>query len=373
MLDVFTAIQLRIQNVWQKKFYPTYFFIFYAAKKLNFFRNFTAFFAILIFSLQAQNASFSSNFEIIKNSQNGEIIFVYGTSTAGKSSICNALKKIRPDWVFENADDIFEDTLRFILKVENPKYFEIINKAIDEKNIFTSSTFLRGVYLFKKSSTPEQQQEAVRLIKKLQQNHPLLKIDTAWEQAELTLFRRGFEFSKQGKTVVLDSVCPELLLKYKEQHQLSNPIRLVCVVCPFSKLAERLLNRNISAEQTGDLKEARYGFFPLANWKKLYKPQTSPSEVVVDRIDSNTVLQAANTVKEFIEKRKNPQNTDLKRDDDACVENPSQFLEELGFSPTKSTISFVPRFPFDQLIITSKQTPVEAANAIASGKIKRIF
>lgn len=85
---------------------------------------------------------------------------------------------------------------------------------------------------------------------------PLLKIDTAWEQAELTLFRRGFEFSKQGKTVVLDSVCPELLLKYKAQQQLSNPIRLVCVVCPFLELANRLLNRNVNAEQTGDLKIA---------------------------------------------------------------------------------------------------------------------
>ena len=330
-----------------------------------------AVFTIFIFGLQAQELPLLNEKSTKHTAKVGEIIFVYGTSTAGKSSICNALKKIKPDWVFENADDIFEDTLRFVLKVENPKYFEIINKAIDEQNIFTSSTFLRGVYSFKKSSTPEQQQEAIRLIRKLQQTHPLLKIDTAWEQAELTLFRRGCELSKQGKTVVLDSVCPELLLKFKAEQHFSNPIRLVCVVCPFLKLADRLLNRNLNAEQTGDLKEARYGFFPLTNWKKLYKSQTSSSETVVDRLDSNAVLQALNSVKAFIAKRKSPQNTDLKREDDTCVENPDQFLEELGFSPTKSTVSFVPRFSFDQLIITSRQTPEEAANTIASGKIKR--
>jgi hypothetical protein len=370
---MFAASQSKIQKPHkQEMFYKSCLLVFCMIKKLQFFRNFAAVFAIFIFSLQAQNASLSSGFKTTKSLQMGEIIFIYGTSTAGKSSICNALKKIRPDWVFENADDIFEDTLKFILKVENPKYFEVINKAIDEKNIFTSSTFLRGVYLFKKSSTPEQQQEAVRLIKKLQQTHPLLKIDIAWEQAELTLFRRGFEFSKRGKTVVLDSVCPELLLRYKAQQQLLNPIRFICVVCPFSKLAERLLNRNISAEQTGELKEARYGFFPLTNWKKLYKPQTSPSEVVVDKIDSHAVLQALNAVKEFVEKRKGPQNTDLKREDDACVENPSQFLKELGFSSTRPTISFVPRFSFDQLIITSELTPEEAANKIASAKIKHL-
>ncbi|MCX7342994.1 MAG: AAA family ATPase, partial [Proteobacteria bacterium] len=297
--------------------------------------------------------------------KSGEIIFVYGTSNAGKSSICKSLKEVKPDWVFENADDIFEDTLRYVLQEEHPEYFEIIKKAINEKNIFTSSTFLRGVYSFKASSTKQEQMEAIQVIKKIQQEHPLLKISKAWENAELELFRRGFEQAAKGKTVVLDSVCPELLLKYKKENNLAIPVRLVCVVCPFLKLAKRLIQRNLDAENKDDLKEARYGFFPLANWTKLYTAQTSANEVVVDCVDKQAVVEAIKTVKEFVSKRKDP-NLSLKREDDASVEDIDGFIRTMGFSETTSKVSFVPRFSFDQLIITDRQTPLSSAKEIAS-------
>lgn len=336
---------------------------------------FTAFFVVSVFTTFTKNLCLTAEQVTYENStsiqqplaveESGEIIFVYGTSNAGKSSICSALKQVKPDWVFENADDIFEDTLRYVLQEEHPEYYEIIKKAINEGNIFTSSTFLRGVYSFKTNSTRQEQMEAVQVIKKIQQEHPLLKISKAWENAELELFRRGFAQAAKGKTVVLDSVCPELLLKYKKENNLSSPVRLVCVVCPFLKLAKRLIQRNLDAENKGDLKEARYGFFPLANWTKLYTTQTSANEVVVDCVDKQAVVEAIKTVKEFVNKRKDP-NLSLKREDDASVEDTDGFIRTMGFSATTDKVNFVPRFSFDQLIITDRQTPLGAAKAIAS-------
>lgn len=303
----------------------------------------------------------------INRDKAGEIIFVYGTSNAGKSSICNTLKDIRPDWGFENADDIFEDTLRHVLQKEHPEYLKAIKKAIKEENIFTSSTFLRGVYSFKADSTEQERQEAIRVIKKLQQEHPLLKISVAWENAERELFKRGFAQAAQGKTVVLDSVCPELLFKYQKENNLSIPIRLVCVVCPFLKLAKRLVKRNLDAEKGGDLKEARYGFFPLANWTKLYKPQESANETVVDCVDEQSVREAVQSLKTFVSQRKDP-NLSLKREDDTSVEDIDNFTKTMGFTQTKAKISYVPRYQFDQLLITDQQTPQSAANQIATWK-----
>ena len=61
----------------------------------------------------------------------GKVIFLHGTTCAGKTSICRELKKTY-DWKVVEADELFCSRLVLSCKTEFPKEFSVIEDAVEE-------------------------------------------------------------------------------------------------------------------------------------------------------------------------------------------------------------------------------------------------
>ena len=104
----------------------------------------------------------------------------------------------------------------------------------------------------------------------------------------LSLYRQAKEQSVAGKNVIIDTV--EFDRGYEEYCDIldcPNVIKAI-VYCPLQDILKRVEKRNNS----GDPSNRRPALLSFQQFLEMYKPQTSPDELVVDRTRT-TVLKAA--------------------------------------------------------------------------------
>lgn len=343
-------------------------------------------------SFQAQVADYQN----FRRSWSGSVIVLVGGSSAGKSTIVNALKNFDKGMLEEGSDltganFIYEfmekNHERFGVTHEDWKHLHsVLVPRKDNWHIHEAVSREVGAkteaYDFKQSISIEDQERAMKTAQAL--NGPVCEFaERTMKIIDNIVMDKVLDHAKKGKNVVFDI----LDIDKVTDHSISDHthVKSVFVFCPFGKLAERLAERNRKAFAGEiDLSEVRAGVFPMLQYAELVRARQL-SDVDEDVIDSVTregvekdfdvtfnagieaMKRTPEGLKDLARMRREPGGLTAKRDREKQM-----ILSAFGFtkkdSPQKS-IELVPRKKYDLRIDTSNSslgiTPTERGNAAA--------
>jgi chloramphenicol 3-O phosphotransferase len=256
-----------------------------------------------------------------KNPKTGTVVILNGTSSAGKTSIINELKKV------------YGST------------YEVVD--IDT---FTSS------YI---SSHPiSEQLESEKLDEKVKK-----QLAEAYQRTFIDSFYSSIkDKALKGHNILVDTV--PVLDSTIEYEQISNILKgiktiKILLYCPLDITIARVKQRNL----TGLPEEHREVTQPIGQYQLLYKPQETKSEQIIDKISSKETKQllrsAINSfMKALPDELKNKVDEVTKGLDRSYQEFVQQFkLDEL------EEVAVVSKKPYD-LILNCKNTPTQLAKEI---------
>lgn len=253
----------------------------------------------------------------------GTVVILNGTSSAGKTSIINELKKI-----YGTAYAVIDiDTFTGSYTASHPISEQLESEDLDEKA--------------KKSWLKDYQRTFV--------------------DSFYTLIR---DEALKGYNVLVDTV-PVLENAREEYEQVSRILKdvktiRVLLYCPLDITLARVEQRNL----TGIPEERREVTPPIRQYRSLYKPQESESEQVLDTISSKDMKQLLrsainSSMKALPEELKDKVAEVAKVLEDGYKEFVQQFkLDEL------EEVAVVSKQPHD-LILNCRHTPIELAQKIA--------
>ncbi len=245
-------------------------------------------------SLRAFNIFIASS-ALFRQYGSGQIIFLYGTSSAGKTSVCREFKAIRPEMVIDGIDAAMDrHYLKIISNVDTFKkhFFErylILRKSLEEKDI---PAFLagRGVE-YKQSCSEEERRNAKDAASYVSIIEDLFFSAFHRDVAQHNLFERAFSLSARGKNVVIDTVDSSDFLSYKVSKFFHCPLLVTLVHCSFVKLSEHKNERRRLEMQTEQKSEKHYGRLSFLQFTDLFKPRTNNDEPSMHSVDKATVTR----------------------------------------------------------------------------------
>ena len=236
----------------------------------------------------------------------GDVIVLAGTSTAGKSSIVSALKKLDPDIVEEDLD----------LRTSNTQEIPGPNAQRDMLN------------------------------------------------------RWIIKHSLQGKKVVVHVDQAYKFLNHILERKVDLPVKTVLAFCPFHELSRRLVERNRKAEEPGgNPQNLRDPLMPIDNFGNLYTQAKEPGKgLEIIKRDRAVEIYNDHFDKMIAYARKLgrdlPEDEVIARDK---VDSLNEFLSNLGFKEGVESVNVEPRnkehynFIFD----TYKYGDTEGSETIA--------
>lgn len=293
----------------------------------------------------------------------GEIILLYGTSSAGKTSICNHLRRDYPTWSFESLDKSIDMHLVMLLQRLFPKEFRRIARTFANDDII--SVIFEGKGHFRKSATSTMQKKASDACLYIKDQGELIDGSFCLQKVKDEMYEKAFLRSQLGQPVVIDTTGFQEFITYKEQCLFNCPIRYVLVHCPFSKISERTAKRNTEAELRGDTSNARYGTHPFFQFAKLFKVSTKGTEVVIESVHREIVLKSFNF--NFDEDaRKFPPVSAFENEVKRALDR-KNLLERLGFLDDRvSLVHLTSRFPYNLILNTHVNSSDACARMIGN-------
>lgn len=289
----------------------------------------------------------------------GEIILLYGTSSAGKSTICQEISKFCPQWRINSLDQASKLYIAKVIHDLFPYEKDVILKTFTQSDIY--SIIFYGESDFRDGASIVDQKKAVKARLKIKQNKQLVFKNCNIDVIEKEMFENAVQDAKAGQSTVIDTVDFLQFFSYLKYHSFNCPVRYGLVYCPFSKLRERISRRN----QNLKLVERRYGVHPFFQFSEFYE-NTRDNNNFVERIYRKDVIEAyRQTFIEYIT------NLPQKKTFDTYVtslNDEKKLLKKLGFD-CESTfyVNIKPRFYHDYFLNTYEKTPQECANLIIQG------
>lgn len=232
---------------------------------------------------------------LLRQYGSGKIIFLYGTSNAGKTSICREVTAINPKIVIDGIDAAMDrHYLKIISRVDSFKKhffdrYSIISKCVSDEDI--PSFFIGQKVKFKPLSTLEERQNAKTAASYVGIIEELFFSAFHRDAAQDNLFERALYFSANGKDVVIDTVECNDFFGYKASKSFHCPLLITLVHCSFAKLAEHKEVRNKLALATGQEQDTRFGTYPFLQFTDFLKPRESMREPHMHSVDRTTVTQ----------------------------------------------------------------------------------
>jgi hypothetical protein len=336
-----------------------------------------------------------ADYQHFHRSWNGNVVVLAGGSSAGKSSIINALKTLDSGMVEEGSDltganSIYEfmeaslarvgvtsedwQHLHEVLKPRpnNWHIHEAVNKKLGAG---------RSTYGFKSGTSVEDQDRAIATAAKLHEPVDEFAQRTS-QMTDDIILKKVLEHAKSGRNVAFDMHEMDKIA----DHPLSQHahIKSVFVYCPFRELTDRLAERNRKA-LAGEIdpSEVRAGVFPLLQYAELVRPVSDYSEDVIETISLGEVIIKFNKtfdagIKVLESTPEGLLELDRMKTAEGGLEARRAQKEQILLTafgcmtsddPAKS-IHLVPRRQYDLLIDTSDpmlgMTPAERANTAAS-------
>ncbi len=302
----------------------------------------------------------------------GDIVALVGTSTAGKSSIIHALRKVEPDRV-EDGGDLRSDAI-FIeyLKKKYPDEIALLEKFMNPLDI--PKAVWSSERSWKTACSDAEKIEAEKVIQRIKidiDSAPDGEIDALFEHMDSQMFDEAFERSRRGERVIFDVLHVDAVAQHALMRNFDGPLRIVLVYCPFSLLSLRMGKRNQEAEESGQLANQRNGTFPLDQFSRLYT-QKSESQKTWEEITRDQAIQAfdENFDKGVISARKMGCKLPAAEQIAADKRNFRQiFLKNLGFVDGIDKVEIAPRSEslYHHFINSGELTAEESAKILHEG------
>lgn len=294
----------------------------------------------------------------------GSVIILVGSSSAGKSTILNAIKERKPGCVDLGVDlfgnyAIYESMQknheRFGVSDADWEHFHsVLIPKSNQEHIHDAVG--SGEFAFKTGVSVEDQERAMKtaaaLLRLVESNPEDVPGDCI--SLENAVLDRSLATALKGYDVITDFVFTERL----SQHILSKQpfVRSVFVYCPLSVLVDHIADRNTKAlSGQVPLGEIRAGSFPLLQYAGLVRPRHSDDtdNDVIDRVTRQSVeddfdrnFDACTEVRRM----RDPSEIDTMESNGQLeadrVREKATLLEDLGFKSSDSqdrSIEFVPR------------------------------
>ncbi len=241
--------------------------------------------------------------------QAASIVFLLGTSTAGKSTICAKLEKSGWD-VYGVDEDLANDESRCegLLSSESIPEFQKMKDFI-ESGVFPKSSFhpfdkgTMGLlfalcdvdkYLEENTSLDE---EVKIVLKSLAKKNPDFKEKAGFnfDSMQQRIFDHAIEKSKMGISVIIDGSdgMRERFEEYaaKLNHNCSTSVALVHL--PIPELAKRMEARNLRALETGDLSNQRSTLRPFEQYADFFGANCDTKNLAEEELSREEVVFAA--------------------------------------------------------------------------------
>jgi hypothetical protein len=188
----------------------------------------------------------------------GKIFCLIGTSTAGKTSIIQQLKKNDPQWIelgFDLEADLY---VADVLKTYMRAHYDIIVQAIDHSNI-AKAVFCDQVILKENIPLPtiERAQKALQEVRGVKAELDKRLGSNFVSDVESRVADRAIALSLDNQRVILDFFEMDFFIQHLMSAHFCAPVRLGLVYCPLNVLIERVLIRNQRAIKEGDKSNIR--------------------------------------------------------------------------------------------------------------------
>lgn len=314
----------------------------------------------------------------------GDIVVLVGTSTAGKTSIIQAIKQIESDRLEDGVDlRCLAKALKVMTKY-SPNEIEILRRVM--KNPLDIPKAIESSERFWKTGISSQEkleaEDAIQRIKKTGDSFSTKEkeyIHSLFQNMESEMFDDAFEYSRKGGNIIFDVLNIDVLAKHVLMRNFDGPMRVVLTFCPFHVLSSRMEQRNKEAVESGELSNQRIGEFPLMQFSEIYT-QKEKGQVAFERLTRKHVTKAfnknfdngtkANRETARIEGRKFPSEKELLKEKAKSL---ADFLANLGFKEGIDVVEVAPKKQqfYHLFINSSKLLPTESAKIIHGGTYQR--
>lgn len=314
----------------------------------------------------------------------GDVVLLFGNSSAGKASIIKALKELEPDrkgdslnlrivaisWTF--MAEKFPDEVNLVEKmIVAPSDFTNFFYPLSEKKIILKKGF-SPQEIFEAEKAMERMREFFEKLLRSSNSEEEADCDRNFENFQFEAIDDAFESSRKGKDVICDVTLKiDALAKHLLMRNFKGPLRVVLTYCPFRILSLRMEQRNKEAWASGDFVDLRAGESTLMEFSEIYT-QRQKRQMIFERLTRNQVVEAFNENfdKDVEHNRRcnllklDPREVSVKRNQLRAI-----FLKNLGFKENVDVVEVAPRNQhlFHSFIDTSRLRPEESARMIHKG------
>ncbi len=220
----------------------------------------------------------------------GKIFCLIGTSTAGKTSIIQQLKKDDPQWIELGFNLEAQLYVADVLKTSMKAHYDEIAQAIDHNNI-AKAIFCDQVILKENipSAIVEKAYKTLEEVRRVK-----AELEKTWESnfssiVELRVADKVIALSLDNQNVILDFFDMIFFIKHLMSNHFCAPVRLGLVYCPLNLLIERVLIRNQRAFKERDNSNIRFPMQLLFQFVDKYKGCVNPhdKDKVLDTLSIN--------------------------------------------------------------------------------------
>jgi energy-coupling factor transporter ATP-binding protein EcfA2 len=315
------------------------------------------------------------------NSQksNAIIILLYGTSTSGKTTICQSLKKLISDLKVDGTDSAFK-------RLEEHNYEEIFNYINNNKDqfpdlehmyhLFTGNEIFNGILnervnvnnkevllmldldestfenmLEEKfSSGLQMEKQAIVILRRIAKSY----LDQLYILVHENMFNLAINNSLKEIPTILDIVphpahsgqfMIDLFLGQLKKVNHTGPTHIALIHCSIPQLSDRILERNRHAIIHGDLENVRDQPFPFRQYSQLFGAVNCAQHIHKGKLRIEDARKAiAPFCTNFVEIDK--------------------ILEQIGFNAQLDEIEIDAKCNFDGIYDSGLQTSEEIAKKI---------
>lgn len=219
-------------------------------------------------------------------------IFLSGTGSAGKTSLCKALIQSDPSWKLIDEDALYFDKAVLFLRDLFPQEFSYIDAAVAAENLFHA--VLRNQILFKDSATAQEKIDASIAIYGVRKRFDLLMVGDSiingkWRGIKTSIAHDTVLHIEQGGNIIIDSLG---FIKPQDAEQAGYKVVRILMYCPLKDIVNRTLQRNVDALLRRRLLSMRYYSHLLTGFINLYdfKEKSDDSIDSITREEVNNVL-----------------------------------------------------------------------------------
>ena len=295
----------------------------------------------------------------------GRMIFLYGTSSAGKTSLVEYIKSKAKsegvDLVITGSDVVLNLITFHAYYCYSPNKIKFLRRYFTVEEILGST--YEGVYfsklvskLIKEKSISEEEGLIIQhILREL-----CVNTKNIMEKFFVSYDRNYFYLLSflpaliSGKTIIVDTVFPEGFFQALSTKLLHCKIDIVMVYCSPKKLIEHIYVRNVEALASPSLANCRPEAYPFMQYVGIYEPTAFPYEAIDDMEISNVQvpIELLEICKSIFERTGQLSQYQANQ----WLEAADLIQKSFGINTSKNKIFIKPRCNYHFLIDTGKDT-----------------